>query len=140
MKFDELVLQILESVEGMDTFWQDGDVKVTIKDVIKYLDENDIPVKTVDIEKIKPIIIDQDYKSKNKDRVNASSLDYPIIIIKKDGKYKSILDGNHRAFKAVSTGKENIKVREIDLSAANTPDDYKDLFDYRIKPLYNTKD
>jgi hypothetical protein len=138
MKFDELAQQILENVEGMNTSWEneDGKIKVTIKDVIKYLDENDIPIKTVSLDKIKPIIIDQDYKNKNKNRVNASSLEYPIIVIKKNGKYKSILDGNHRAFKAVNSNAKNIKVREIDLSSTSTPDDYKELFDYGITPLY----
>ncbi len=138
MKFDKLAQQILETVEGMNTSWEDedGKIKVTIKDVIKYLDENDIPVKTISLDKIKPIIIDQDYKNKNKNRVNASSLEYPIIVIKKNGKYKSILDGNHRAFKAVNSNAKNIKVREIDLSSPSTPDEYKELFDYGITPLY----
>jgi hypothetical protein len=138
MKFDELAQQILENVEGMNTSWEDedGKIKVTIKDVIKYLDENDIPIKTVSLDKIKPIIIDQDYENKNKNRVNASSLEYPIIVIKKNGKYKSILDGNHRAFKAVNSNAKNIKVREIDLSSPSTPDEYKELFDYGITPLY----
>lgn len=132
MKFDELTQQILENAEGMNTSWEDedGKIKVTIKDVIKHLDENDIPVKTVSVDKIKSIIIDQDYKNKNKNRVNASSLEYPIIVIKKNGKYKSILDGNHRAFKAVNSNAKNIKLREIDLSSSNTPDEYKELFDY----------
>ena len=138
MKFEELTQQILENVEGMNTSWEDedGKIKVTIKDVIKYLDENDIPIKTISLDKIKPIIIDQDYKNKNKNRVNASSLEYPIIVIKKNGKYKSILDGNHRAFKAVDSNAKNIKVREIDLSSSSTPDEYKELFDYGITPLY----
>jgi hypothetical protein len=138
MKFDKLAQQILETVEGMNTSWEDedGKIKVTIKDVIKYLDENDIPIKTIGLDKIKPIIIDQDYKNKNKNRVNASSLEYPIIVIKKNGKYKSILDGNHRAFKAVDSNAKNIKVREIDLSSSSTPDEYKELFDYGITPLY----
>lgn len=138
MKFDELAQQILENVDGMNTFWEDedGKIKVNIKDIIKFLDENDIPVKTVSLDKIKPIIIDQDYKNKNKNRVNASSLEYPIIVIKKNGKYKSILDGNHRAFKAVNSNAKSIKVREIDLSSPSTPDEYKELFDYKIESFF----
>lgn len=138
MKFDELAQQILENVDGMNTFWEDedGKIKVNIKDIIKFLDENDIPVKTVSLDKIKPIIIDQDYKNKNKNRVNASSLEYPIIVIKKNGKCKSILDGNHRAFKAVNSNAKSIKVREIDLSSPSTPDEYKELFDYKIESFF----
>lgn len=135
MEFDTLVTMILENAEGMNTSWQDGDIKVTIKEVIKYLDNNSVPVKNVSLSKIKPIIIDQDYSNKNKDRVNSSNLEYPIIVIKSKGRYKSILDGNHRAYKAVNSDAKTIKVRELDLDTPNTPKEYKDLFDYTIEPL-----
>ena len=125
----------MENIEGMNTYWQDGDIKVTIKDVIKYLDENKIPTKDVNLSLIKPIIIDQDYKNKNKDRVESSKLEYPIIVVKSKGKYKSILDGNHRAFKAINSNAKTIKVREIDLNSPDTPPEYKKLFDYKIDPL-----
>ena len=135
MEFDDLVTMILENAEGMNTSWEDGDIKVTIKEVIKYLDDNNVPVKNVSLSKIKPIIIDQDYSNKNKDRVNSSNLEYPIIVIKSKGRYKSILDGNHRAYKAVNSDAKTIKVRELDLDTPNTPKEYKDLFDYTIEPL-----
>jgi hypothetical protein len=135
MTFNKLCDLILENDIGMDTYWQDGDVKVTIKDVVKYLDNNKVPAKIVSINKIKPIIIDQDYKGVNKDRVQKSNLDYPIIVVKKNGKYKSILDGNHRAFKAFDTNKKTIKVREVDLDDPNIPEEYNYLFDYQIDPL-----
>jgi len=129
MTYNKLYDLILENAIGMDTYWQDGDVKLTIKDVVKYLDNNKVPTKIVSINKIKPIIIDQDYKGVNKDRVQKSNLDYPIIVVKKNGKYKSILDGNHRAFKALDTNKKTIKVREVDLDDPNIPEDYNYLFD-----------
>ena len=120
---------------GMDTYWQDGDQKVTIKEVIDYLDSIDAPVKEVSVSEIKPIIIDQDYEGKNKERVKKANLSHPLIVIKSRGKYKSILDGNHRAFKAIDKGDDKIKVRELSLDRKNTPKIYKDLFDYSIKPL-----
>jgi hypothetical protein len=135
MEFNKLYNTIMENIEGMNTYWQDGDIKVTIKDVIKYLDENKIPTKDVNLSLIKPIIIDQDYKNKNKDRVESSKLEYPIIVVKSKGKYKSILDGNHRAFKAINSNAKTIKVREIDLNSPDTPPEYKKLFDYKIDPL-----
>ena len=135
MKFNDLVDLILEDAKGMNTYWEDGDKKVTIKEVIEYLDENNVPVKDVSMSKIKPIIINQDYDNKNKGRVNKSNLKYPIIVVKQNGKYKSILDGNHRAYKAINSNDKTIKVREIDLSSSNIPQVYKDLFNYSIEPL-----
>jgi len=135
-QFDALTYLILDKVEGMDTYWEDGDTRVTIKEIIKFLTDNKIPVKNVGLEKIKPIIIKQSYKTKNKNRVKNASLEYPIIVIKSNGKYKSILDGNHRAFKAIESGAKNIKVQEIDLNSAATPQEYKELFNYKITPMY----
>jgi hydrogenase maturation factor HypE len=128
--FEKLVQSILEGKDpvGMDTYWQDGDIKVTIKDVIKYLDSNNTPVKEVSIDKIKPVIIDQDYKGAAKDRVEKADLRYPLIVAVKDSKYKSILDGNHRAFKALRDKVKTVKVREIDLDSEDTPESYKALF------------
>jgi hypothetical protein len=51
------------------------------------------------------------------------------------GKYKSILDGNHRAFKALANHVDVVKVRELNLDAAETPKLYRYLFDYDIEPL-----
>lgn len=129
---------IVESV-GMETYWEDGDKKVTIKDVVKYLDSINAPVKEVDTKKIKPILIKQDYDGKNKKRVQKSNLDYPIIVIISKGKYKSILDGNHRAYKAISNNIEKIKLRELNLDKKETPKIYKDLFDYAIEGNYSGK-
>ena len=137
MKFGKLVQSILENnaPAGMDTYWQDGDTKVTINDVIKHLDSIKAPVKEVSIEKIKPIIIKQDYEGAAKERVQRADLKYPLIVAVSKGKYKSILDGNHRAFKALANNINTIKVREVDLDAKDTPQVYRNLFDYSIEPL-----
>jgi hypothetical protein len=133
MKFDDLVNFLLEGTDVgtntfLDTSWEDGDIKVTIKDMMEYLDSINAPVKEVGIEKIKPIIIAQDYKGAAKDRVEKADLKYPLIVTVKNGKYKSILDGNHRAFKALRDDVKTLKVREVDLDAKDTPKSYKDLF------------
>lgn len=131
MRFNALVQSVLESNDpvGMDTYWQDGNTKVTIKDVIKHLDSTKAPVKEVSIEKIKPIIIDQDYEGAAKERVQKADLQYPLIVVVSKGKYKSILDGNHRAFKALANNIHTVKVREVDLDSKDTPQVYKALFD-----------
>jgi hypothetical protein len=137
MRFDRLIEQILEGKDpvGMDTYWQDGKEKVTIKDVIKHLDFIKAPIKEVSMKKIKPIIIDQDYEGAGKERVQKANLQYPLIVTVSKGKYKSILDGNHRAFKALTNDIDTVKVRELDLDSKDTPQIYKNLFNYSIKPL-----
>jgi len=144
MKFNKIYNSVLKSLivekkdpAGMGTFWKDGDLKVTMEDVISYLDQQKIPVKDVDLNKVKEILIDQDYTGKQKDRVKKANLNYPIIVIVKDGKYKSILDGNHRIFKAVEQDLKTIKVRELDLNKA--PKEYKKLFDYEISKYFDER-
>jgi hypothetical protein len=136
-KFDSLVQSILEgqAPAGMDTYWEDEGVKVSIKDVIKYLDSINAPVKEVSIDKIKPVIINQDYKGAAKERVDKADLKYPLIVAVQGGKYKSILDGNHRAFKALRDNIPAVKVREVDLDSKDVPESYKHLFGYSIDPL-----
>ena len=115
--------------KGLDTSWEDGDLKVTIKDVLKYLDDNDVPVKDVSTDKLKSILIADDRDEK---RVQAADLKYPVIVVvDRNGKYKSILDGNHRVDKAISNDIPTVKARELDLRKA--PDEYKALFNYEIE-------
>ena len=110
----------------LNTTWEDGNIKVTIKDVIKYLDEQKIPIKQINVSSLEKILIDQDYKDKQKDRVSNANLKYPIIVTVKDGKYKSILDGNHRTYKAIQQNIKTLPVRELNLNVA--PEEFKTLF------------
>lgn len=132
---------MFESSEiGMNTSWSlpEENIKITIKDVIKYLKDNNVPTKTINVDTLKPLLINQDYDNKNKNRVDKASLEYPIIIVKSNGKYKSILDGNHRLYKAIKNKAKNIKVQEIDLDSKSSPPEFKKLFDYSIEPFYNS--
>ena len=126
---------------GLSTSWSGEDssgknIKVTMKQVLKFLDKNKIPVERLSIDKIKPLIIDQDYEDSAKGRVKKADLKYPIVIIKSKGKLKSILDGNHRAFKAVKGGNKFISARILDIDAAEAPESYKELFNYKISPKF----
>lgn len=122
---------------GMSTSWDDGEgTKVSIAEVIEYLEDTNAPVREVALDIIRPLIIDQNYKGKNSARIHSANLDYPIIVISQSGKLKSILDGNHRAMKAIDKGFGTIKVQEIDLDSASLPDRFKSLFDFEINPLY----
>ena len=122
-----------DAPKGLDTSWEDGDLKVTIKEVLKYLDDSDVPVKDVSTDKLKSILIADDRDEK---RVQAADLKYPVIVVvDRNGKYKSILDGNHRVDKAISNDIPTVKARELDLREA--PDEYKALFDYSVEKEYD---
>ena len=122
-----------EEAKGLDTSWEDGDLKVTIKEVLKYLDDNDVPVKEVSTDRLKSILIASNRDAK---RVQAADLKYPVVVVVgKNGKYKSILDGNHRVDKAISNDIPAVKVRELDLREA--PEEYKALFNYSIEKEYD---
>ena len=115
--------------EGLDTSWEDGDLKVTIKEVLKYLDDNKVNVEEVSTDKLKPILIAGPRDPK---RVQAADLKYPVIVVvDESGKYKSILDGNHRVEKAINDDIPTVAACELDLQDA--PKEYKELFNYEIK-------
>lgn len=123
--------------DGMNTYWEyeDGSGRVTINDVIRDLDNRKVPVMNMPMRKIQPLIINQDYSGSARERVSSADLSYPIILVRKNGKLLSILDGNHRAFKAAKSNAPSMKVRIIDLDDDETPEEYKDLFGYEIDPL-----
>ena len=118
-----------------DTSWKTDDDKVTIGDVVDYLDNQEIP--TVDV--APSDIRDQVLKSRNKDRlpvgpgitsqkrVDDADLNFPIIITKKDGKFTQVLDGNHRLQKAFEQDKA-LKAKILDLDDPETPEVFKRMF------------
>ena len=120
-----------EPGEGLDDPFSDiidGKlVTVTIPEVIEYLDKNKVLSKSVDVNKLKHIII----PPKNPERTGAAKLIYPIIVtIGLEGKYKNILDGNHRLQKAIDRGDQTIKVRELDLRTA--PKSFQQLLNFSV--------
>jgi len=115
--------------KGLDTCWEDGDLKICMPEVLEYLDDNKVPVKEVSTDKLKSILIAGPRDPK---RVQAADLKYPaVVVVDMKGKYKSILDGNHRVEKAINNDIPTIKVRELDLRDA--PEEYKELFNYEIE-------
>ena len=118
---------------GMDTYWKDGDLKVTIKEVLKYLDKKKVPVKEESTDKLKAIMIADD---RDPERVKAANLeDAVVVVVDMEGNWKSILDGNHRVEKAINpiykSLSDTLPVRELDLRTA--PEEYKKLFNYEIE-------
>ena len=100
---------------GAESSWEvevDGKpIKITLSDVMDYLDN----VTEIDPNEVKDLLIDVERDPK---RVEAADYEkYPIILVSKNGKFISILDGQHRVVKALRD-KVNVKVRILDLDNA----------------------
>ena len=130
-----------------DTSWslrprsERPDEKVTIVDVIDYLSAQE-PIDINVLEFTRHILPGGvpawDY---DPERVAATSLEYPIIIVKsasvkisdtiitaREGQYRHVLDGNHRLQKAINEGVESIKAKILDLDNPETPEVFKKMF------------
>jgi len=107
--------------------WQVGRTIIKTKDVQKYLDENDIPVTEIPVKDIFNKCAHRDKTDKETlDRSAKSDLKFPIIVLKKNGKYHTVLDGHHRLLKAKNNNIDKIKARVFNLEDA--PDEYKKVF------------
>ena len=107
-----------------DTSWETDDEKVTIGDVVNYLGDETVDINVLELSQQLPSLPTQ-----GAERVAAASLEYPIIVVKRDGQYQYVLDGNHRLQKAIDEGIESIKAKILDVSAeAKTPERFKKMF------------
>ena len=111
--------------EGLeDTSWEDNGKKITLQqllDVIKHY-----PVVQAPIEKVKKISLTPRSGGIEPDRVNNADIKYPIIIVVDDsGNYKSILDGNHRANKAIQNGSKTILAKLVNIK--KLPPEFQDV-------------
>ena len=93
-----------------DTSWKTDDDKVTIGEVIDYLGDETVDINVLELSQQLPSLPTRGAK-----RVAAASLEYPIIVVKSGGQYKSVLDGNHRLQRAIDEEVESIKAKILDL-------------------------
>jgi hypothetical protein len=93
-----------------DTSWKTDDDKVTIGEVIDYLGDETVDINVLELSRQLPSLPTRGAK-----RVAAASLEYPIIVVKSGGQYKSVLDGNHRLQRAIDEEVESIKAKILDL-------------------------
>ena len=116
-----------ESHIGADTSWtadyKGKEITVSLKDVNNYLDKKNVEVQLIDPESVKNLLIDA---KRDEKRVQAASLDYPILVTKKDGKFTKVLDGQHRVVKALHNNINKIKTRILDLDSS--PNSFKFIF------------
>ena len=122
--------------EGLhDTSWEndEGD-KVTL---INLLDATeDIPVKNIPVDKIKSKLLTWDDDDKEVAKIEKADLQYPILIfVDDDGKFISIIDGHHRAQKAVRHKLKTIKAKIIPINSL--PKNFKKVFGHLGKQEQN---
>ena len=106
---------------GLNTSWKDGDIKITLQDIIVNA-ASYVKSKKINPYELEPLLIQTE---RDPDRVQAADLQYPIIVTTENGQYKKILDGQHRLEKALHL-KVPINVRVINLDEA--PEEYQRLF------------
>ena len=108
---------IMLQKEGLhDTSWENekGD-KVTLMDLLNAT--QDIPVSKVDLEVLKPHLLTWDGDEQEKEKIDKADLQYPILIfVEDDGSFISIIDGHHRAQKAVKNKLATIKAKVIPIN------------------------
>jgi hypothetical protein len=115
--------------EGLhDTSWQndEGD-KITLTDLLNVT--KDIPVKKISLNKIKSKLLTWDDDEKEITKIEKSNLQYPILIFVDDNnKFISIIDGHHRAQKAVRHKLKTIKAKLIPINSL--PKDMRKVFSH----------
>jgi hypothetical protein len=118
-----------EMKEGLhDTSWQnnEGD-KVTLMDLLNATE--DVPVERVSVEELKPHLLSWDGDEEEIIKIDSADLQYPILIfVENDGEFISIIDGHHRAQKAVRKGLKTIKAKVIPIN--DLPKDIRKVFSH----------
>jgi hypothetical protein len=107
-----------EQNEGLhDTSWKNdkGD-KITLIDLLNATE--DIPVKNISVKKLKPHLLTWDSDEEEIKKIEKADLKYPILIfVDNRGRFISIIDGHHRAQKAVRKGLKTIKGKIIPVNS-----------------------
>lgn len=94
--------QFHEENIGADTNWVDGDVEITLQDVLSMASD---PI-SMNPEDLEHLLIDT---KRDPGRVKGADLKYPIVVSVQSGKPTKILDGQHRLVKAIQLTKRSKK-------------------------------
>tara|TARA_B100000131_G_scaffold238833_1_gene231059 strand:- start:1974 stop:2324 length:351 start_codon:yes stop_codon:yes gene_type:complete len=114
-----------EVADWMNTSWTKDGHKITIKDVLGHIGDETLELNVTRLSQQL-----SDPPTLDPSRLAAASLEHPIVIVKKDGKYKYILDGNHRFKRATDDGVEYIKAKILDLNNPSVPELLKRVLSY----------
>jgi len=108
--------------KGADTAWEDEEGnKVTLQDILDMTKK--VPQKDYPTEKLAKIVLNWDDNPEEVERIDQVEISkqYPILImIDEAGKIQWILDGNHRAQKALRSKAETIPAKLIKPSMLDT--------------------
>ena len=129
-------LQKQKQNEGLhDTSWEndEGD-KITLMDLLNATE--DIPVQKISVEQLKSHLLSWDGDEEEIKKIEKSDLQYPILIfVEDDGSFISIIDGHHRAQKAVRKGLDTIKAKIIPINSL--PKNIRKVFSHMGKQEQN---
>ena len=106
-----------------DTSWENDEDKVTLGEIDDFLGDETIDINVLELSDQIPAL-----PTRSDQRIEAASLDFPIIVVKKDYQFKYVLDGNHRLQKAINQEIETIKAKILDVSAEETPERFRKMF------------
>jgi ParB-like chromosome segregation protein Spo0J len=104
--------------EGLhDTSWENEEGgKITLMDLLNATEN--IPVSDISVEELKPHLLSWDGDEDEVRKIDSADLQYPILIfVNDDGGFITIIDGHHRAQKAVRKGLETIKAKVIPINS-----------------------
>lgn len=91
--------------KGLDTYWIKGKSKVTLNELLEIIGY--VPIKIINIKKLKPFLLDTIKDKKGYDRTMNSNTKIPILIVaNEDGTIRYILDGHHRINKTILVKKK----------------------------------
>jgi len=104
--------------EGLhDTSWENNEgEKITLMDLLDATE--DIPVKKLSVKELQPHLLSWDGDEDEVKKIDSADLQYPILVFVDDnGEFITIIDGHHRAQKAVRKGLETIKGKLIPINS-----------------------
>jgi len=121
MKLQEQINRIHQMMglvnEGLyDTSWEneEGD-KITLLDLLDATE--DLPVEDFPLEELKPHLLTWDDNEEEVKKIEKADLQYPILVFVNDNcEFISIIDGHHRAQKAIRKGLDTIKAKVIPIN------------------------
>lgn len=111
-----------------DTYWQNNEGKrATLMDLLDAT--KDIDVSQIPIEWIKPHLLDWNGEEEEIQKIEKADLRYPILIfVDSEGNFLSLIDGHHRAQKAIRHGMKTIGGKIIPIDSL--PEYMKEIFVY----------
>ena len=107
-----------------DTSWVNPEgEKVTIAQLLEYLGNQSVDLNVQELLAQLPPL-----PKREPHRIEGANLEHPIIVLKREGRFIAVLDGNHRLQKAGDNGEKNIKAKILDLDDPTTPPTFVKIF------------